>query len=77
MNVLTVGHVLTGIGGSGIYLGSLVYFTSMMTKKERGFYVLVRRGFLGFRCRVRTSNRGAHFPRARLFGDGPFISTCR
>ena len=39
MNALIVGRVVAGIGGSGIYLGSLNYFLTMTTPKERGFYM--------------------------------------
>ncbi|KAF2623064.1 MFS general substrate transporter [Macroventuria anomochaeta] len=39
MTALVVGRVLAGAGGSGIYLGSLQYFTVVTTEKERGFYM--------------------------------------
>lgn len=39
MSALIVGRVLAGAGGSGIYLGSLQYFTVMTAEKERGFYL--------------------------------------
>ncbi|KAH8721526.1 major facilitator superfamily domain-containing protein [Phaeosphaeriaceae sp. PMI808] len=39
MTALIVGRVLAGAGGSGIYLGSLQYFTVMTVEKERGFYM--------------------------------------
>lgn len=39
MSALIVGRVIAGAGGSGIYLGSLQYYTVMTTEKERGFYM--------------------------------------
>lgn len=39
MDVLIVGRVLAGAGGSGIYLGSLQYFAVLTTEKERGLYM--------------------------------------
>ncbi|EOA86419.1 uncharacterized protein SETTUDRAFT_161296 [Exserohilum turcica Et28A] len=39
MAALIVGRVIAGAGGSGIYLGSLNYFTVMTVEKERGFYL--------------------------------------
>ncbi|KAF1960289.1 MFS general substrate transporter [Byssothecium circinans] len=39
MTALIVGRVIAGAGGSGIYLGSLNYFTAMTITKERGFYM--------------------------------------
>ncbi|KAI1099509.1 MFS general substrate transporter [Jackrogersella minutella] len=39
MNALIVGRVIAGAGGSGIYLGSLQYFSVMTAEKERGFYM--------------------------------------
>ncbi|RVX75729.1 hypothetical protein B0A52_00085 [Exophiala mesophila] len=39
MTALIVGRVVAGAGGSGIFLGSLHYFTDLPTVKERGFYV--------------------------------------
>lgn len=39
MTALIIGRVLAGAGGSGIYLGSLNYFTVMTTEKERGLYM--------------------------------------
>ncbi|KAH7398271.1 major facilitator superfamily domain-containing protein [Pyrenochaeta sp. MPI-SDFR-AT-0127] len=39
MTALIVGRVIAGAGGSGIYLGSLQYFTVLTTEKERGFYM--------------------------------------
>lgn len=39
MTALIVGRVIAGAGGSGIYLGSLQYFTVLTVEKERGFYM--------------------------------------
>jgi len=39
MNALIVGRVIAGIGGSGIYLGCLNYFTALTAPKERGLYI--------------------------------------
>jgi MFS family permease len=39
MTALIVGRVIAGAGGSGIYLGSLQYYSVMTTEKERGFYM--------------------------------------
>ncbi|CAI6297767.1 unnamed protein product [Periconia digitata] len=39
MNALIVGRVIAGVGGSGIYLGSLNYFLAMSGTKERSFYM--------------------------------------
>lgn len=47
MNALIVGRVIAGAGGSGIYLGSLHYFTAMTAEKERGFYMALVGVFWG------------------------------
>ncbi|KAF2167844.1 hypothetical protein M409DRAFT_53803 [Zasmidium cellare ATCC 36951] len=39
MNALIVGRVIAGLGGSGIYLGNLNYFSVCTTNKERGTYI--------------------------------------
>lgn len=39
MSTLIVGRVIAGVGGSGIYLGSLNYFLAMTAPEERGFYM--------------------------------------
>ncbi|KAK2834972.1 hypothetical protein FQN49_006728, partial [Arthroderma sp. PD_2] len=39
MDVLIVGRVIAGAGGTGIYLGGLNYFSAMTTKNERGAYL--------------------------------------
>ncbi|PGH05586.1 hypothetical protein AJ79_06753 [Helicocarpus griseus UAMH5409] len=39
MSALIIGRVIAGAGGSGIYLGSLEYFTVMTGEKERGLYM--------------------------------------
>ncbi|KAI0176332.1 major facilitator superfamily domain-containing protein [Hypoxylon sp. FL1284] len=39
MNAMIIGRVVAGIGGSGIYLGSLQYMALMTGEKERGFYI--------------------------------------
>jgi MFS family permease len=39
MTALIVGRVIAGAGGSGIYLGSLQYYSVVTTEKERGFYM--------------------------------------
>ncbi|KAK4446595.1 efflux pump roqT [Podospora aff. communis PSN243] len=44
MNALIVGRVLAGIGGSGIYLGALNYFSFLTSPTERGLYI----GLCGF-----------------------------
>ncbi|KAI2609867.1 major facilitator superfamily domain-containing protein [Hypoxylon fragiforme] len=47
MNALIVGRVITGMGGSGIYLGSLQYVAIMTGEKERGFYMSLVGAFWG------------------------------
>ncbi|TPX16489.1 uncharacterized protein E0L32_003783 [Thyridium curvatum] len=44
MNALIVGRVIAGVGGTGIYLGSLNYLTALTPPKNRGVYVT----FVGF-----------------------------
>ncbi|KAK5661586.1 hypothetical protein OQA88_9683 [Cercophora sp. LCS_1] len=39
MNALIVGRVLAGVGGAGIYLGGLNYFSYLTAPKERGLYI--------------------------------------
>ncbi|KAH8429243.1 uncharacterized protein LDX57_006910 [Aspergillus melleus] len=39
MNALIVGRVLAGLGGSGVYIGILNYFSLCTTNQERGRYV--------------------------------------
>jgi MFS family permease len=39
MNALVVGRVVAGIGGTGMYLGGLNYFTALTTPTERGLYI--------------------------------------
>ncbi|KAK7408025.1 hypothetical protein QQX98_009798 [Neonectria punicea] len=39
MNALIVGRVIAGVGGSGIYLGVLNYFSLCTLSKERGRYI--------------------------------------
>ncbi|KAF1938527.1 MFS general substrate transporter [Clathrospora elynae] len=39
MSTLIVGRVIAGVGGSGIYLGSLNYFLTMAATEERSFYM--------------------------------------
>jgi len=39
MSTLIVGRVIAGVGGSGIYLGSLNYFLAMAAQEERSFYM--------------------------------------
>ncbi|KAL7953316.1 major facilitator superfamily domain-containing protein [Trichoderma compactum] len=39
MNVMIIGRVIAGMGGTGIYLGCLNYFSSLTTPKERGTYI--------------------------------------
>ena len=39
MSTLIVGRVIAGVGGSGIYLGSLNYFLAMAAPEERSFYM--------------------------------------
>lgn len=47
MNALIVGRITAGAGGSGIYLGSLQYFTLMTEEKERGIYLSLLAVFWG------------------------------
>ncbi|KAI4868536.1 major facilitator superfamily domain-containing protein [Hypoxylon rubiginosum] len=47
MNAMIVGRVIAGIGGSGIYLGSLQYIALMAGEKERGFYMSLIGAFWG------------------------------
>jgi MFS family permease len=39
MNTIIIGRVIAGMGGTGIYLGSLNYLSSLTTPKERGTYI--------------------------------------
>lgn len=39
LSTLIVGRVIAGVGGSGIYLGSLNYFLAMAAPEERSFYM--------------------------------------
>lgn len=39
MSTLIVGRVIAGVGGSGIYLGSLNYFLAMTAVEERSWYM--------------------------------------
>lgn len=39
MTTLIIGRVIAGLGGSGMYSGSLSYIAMMTTKKERSAYV--------------------------------------
>ncbi|KAH8645845.1 major facilitator superfamily domain-containing protein [Tricladium varicosporioides] len=39
MNALIIGRVLAGVGGSGVYIGILNYFSACTTDKERGSYM--------------------------------------
>ncbi|KAL7930691.1 MFS general substrate transporter [Trichoderma chlorosporum] len=39
MNALIVGRVIAGIGGSGIYIGTLNYLTALTSSHERGRYM--------------------------------------
>ncbi|KAK0630485.1 major facilitator superfamily domain-containing protein [Bombardia bombarda] len=47
MNALIIGRVLAGAGGSGLYLGSLTYFSVLCTPAERGFYIAFNGFFWG------------------------------
>ncbi|KAI6093850.1 major facilitator superfamily domain-containing protein [Hypoxylon rubiginosum] len=47
MNAMIVGRVVAGMGGSGIYLGSLQYVALMTGEKERGFYMSLIGAFWG------------------------------
>ncbi|KAI1300922.1 major facilitator superfamily domain-containing protein [Xylaria venustula] len=47
MTAIIVGRVIAGIGGSGIYLGSLQYFAIMTDEKERGLYMSLIGAFWG------------------------------
>jgi hypothetical protein len=50
MDVLIVGRVIAGAGGSGIYLGCLVYITAMTIGKERGLYINLTGAAWGVGC---------------------------
>jgi MFS family permease len=39
MSALIVGRVIAGVGGTGIYLGSLNHFLAMVTSEKRSFYM--------------------------------------
>lgn len=39
MNALIVGRIIAGIGGCGIYVGSLTFFSVVTTPKERPLYI--------------------------------------
>ncbi|KAF2659215.1 MFS general substrate transporter [Lophiostoma macrostomum CBS 122681] len=39
MSTLIIGRVIAGVGGSGIYLGTLNYFLALTTPEERSFYM--------------------------------------
>ncbi|KAL7941053.1 major facilitator superfamily domain-containing protein [Trichoderma barbatum] len=39
MTALIVGRVIAGCGGSGVFMGSLNYFTALTTPTERGLYI--------------------------------------
>lgn len=39
MNALIVGRVIAGVGGSGLYIGILNYFSICTTQNERGAYM--------------------------------------
>jgi MFS family permease len=39
MNALIVGRAIAGVGGCGMYIGGLTYFSIMTTPKERPIYV--------------------------------------
>jgi MFS family permease len=46
-STLIVGRVIAGVGGSGIYFGSLNYFLAMAAPEERSFYVALIRSSWG------------------------------
>ncbi|CAK1360213.1 uncharacterized protein RHO25_003531 [Cercospora beticola] len=39
MNAMIVGRAIAGIGGCGVYIGSLTFFSVITTEKERPFYI--------------------------------------
>ena len=39
MNALIIGRILAGIGGSGMYIGGMTYFSVSTTSKERPVYI--------------------------------------
>ncbi|KAM0261020.1 hypothetical protein ACHAQJ_002459 [Trichoderma viride] len=39
MTALIVGRVIAGSGGSGVFMGTLQYFTALTVPKERGLYI--------------------------------------
>ncbi|KAH9885002.1 major facilitator superfamily domain-containing protein [Xylariomycetidae sp. FL2044] len=47
MHAMIVGRVLAGVGGSGIYLGSLQYVAIMTGERERGLYMALIGAFWG------------------------------
>lgn len=50
MPALIVGRVVAGMGGSGIYLGCLTYFSVLTTEAERGFYMSLIGAAWGLGC---------------------------
>ncbi len=39
MDAIIIGRVIAGMGGAGLYLGCLNYFSALATPSERGFYI--------------------------------------
>jgi MFS family permease len=50
MDALILGRVIAGVGGTGIYLGSLNYMTALTSPHKRGVFCYRCRFFLG--CRL-------------------------
>ena len=50
MSALIVGRVIAGVGGNGIYLGSIQYLEIMTPRREREYYLSLLVGFWGVGC---------------------------
>ena len=44
MDGFVVGKAITGVGGSGTYIGCIIIITTLVTEKEQGRYY----GYIGF-----------------------------
>ncbi|KAJ5666568.1 major facilitator superfamily domain-containing protein, partial [Penicillium macrosclerotiorum] len=52
MEAMIVGRVLTGVGGGGMYIGTLNYVSGFTDVEKRGLYVSLVGGFWGLGCIV-------------------------
>ncbi|KAL2830999.1 MFS general substrate transporter [Aspergillus pseudoustus] len=52
MEAMIVGRVLTGVGGGGMYIGTLNYVSGFTSVEQRGVYVSLVGGFWGLGCIV-------------------------